>query len=49
MNRNLPDGADTQCAYDRSGVLCGAFQEHLNQPLPRQFTLFTVTGLQFLL
>ena len=33
MNLNLPDGADTQCAYGHSGVLCGACQEHLNLSL----------------
>ena len=24
INFNLPNGADTQCAYDRTGVLCGS-------------------------
>ena len=24
INFNLPDGADTQCAYNRTGVLCGS-------------------------
>ena len=33
MNLNLPDGSDTQCAYNRSGVLCGGCQEHLSLSL----------------
>ena len=33
MNINLPNGADAQCAYNRSGVLCGACQEHLSLSL----------------
>ena len=33
MNLNLPNGADAQCAYNRSGVLCGACQEHLSLSL----------------
>ena len=33
MNLNLPDGSDAQCAYDRSGVLCGGCQEHLSLSL----------------
>ena len=33
MNLNLPDGADVQCAYNRSGVLCGGCQEHLSLSL----------------
>ena len=33
MNLNLPNGADAQCAYDRSGVLCGACQKHLSLSL----------------
>ena len=33
MNLNLPDGADAQCAYNRSGVLCGGCQEHLSLSL----------------
>ena len=28
MYLNLPDGSDAQCAYNRSGVLCGGCQEH---------------------
>ena len=33
MNLNLPNGADAQCAYNRSGLLCGACQEHLSLSL----------------
>ena len=33
MNLNLPDGADAQCAYNRSGILCGGCQEHLSLSL----------------
>ena len=33
MNLNLPNGADAQCAYDRSGVLCGTCQKHLSLSL----------------
>ena len=33
MNLNLPNGADTQCAYNRRGVLCGACQLHLSLSL----------------
>ena len=33
MNLNLPDGADAQCAYNRTGVLCGACQENLSLSL----------------
>ena len=33
MNLNLPDGSDEQCAYNRSGVLCGGCQEHLSLSL----------------
>ena len=33
MNLNLPDGSDAQCAYNRSGVLCGSCQEHLSLSL----------------
>ena len=33
MNLNLPNGADAQCAHNRSGVLCGACQEHLSLSL----------------
>ena len=33
MNLNLPDGADAQCAYNRSGVLCGGCQEYLSLSL----------------
>ena len=33
MNLNLPDGSDVQCAYNRSGVLCGGCQEHLSLSL----------------
>ena len=33
MNLNLPNGADAQCAYNHSGVLCGACQEHLSLSL----------------
>ena len=34
INLNLLNGADTQCAYNRTGVLCGACQEQ-PQPLLR--------------
>ena len=27
INLNLPDGADAQCAYNRTGILCGACQQ----------------------
>ena len=33
MNLNLPDGSDAQCAYNRSGVLCGGCQEYLSLSL----------------
>ena len=33
MNLNLPDGSDAQCAYNRSGILCGGCQEHLSLSL----------------
>ena len=33
MNLNFPNGADAQCAYSRSGVLCGACQENLSLSL----------------
>ena len=33
INLNLPDGTDAQCAYNRSGVLCGGCQEHLSLSL----------------
>ena len=33
MNLNLPNGADAQCAYNRTGVLCGACQENLSLSL----------------
>ena len=33
MNLNLPGGADTQCADNRGGVLCGACREHLSLSL----------------
>ena len=33
MNLNLPDGADAQCAYNRSGVLCGGCQKHFSLSL----------------
>ena len=33
MNLNLPDGSDAQCAYNRSGILCGSCQEHLSLSL----------------
>ena len=33
MNLNLPDGADTQCAFNHSGVLCGGCQENLTLSL----------------
>ena len=33
MNLNLPDGADAQCAYNCSGVLCRTRQKHLNLSL----------------
>ena len=33
INLNLPNGADAQCAYNRSGILCGACGEHLSLSL----------------
>ena len=33
INLNLPNGADSQCAYNRTGTLCGACQEHLSLSL----------------
>ena len=33
INLNLPNGADAQCAYNRTGTLCGACQEHLSLSL----------------
>ena len=33
INLNLPNGQDAQCAYNRTGVLCGACKEHLSLSL----------------
>ena len=33
LNLNQPNGADTQCAYDRSSLLCGACQHDLSLSL----------------
>ena len=33
INFNLPKGADSQCAFDRKGVLCGACKEDLSLSL----------------
>ena len=33
INLNLPNGADAQCAYNHTGVLCGACQKHLSLSL----------------
>ena len=33
INLNVPNGADTQCAYNHTGVLCGSCQEHLSLSL----------------
>ena len=33
INLNLPNGADAQCTYNRTGTLCGACQEHLSLSL----------------
>ena len=33
INFNLPNGADSQCAYDHTGVLCGACKEDLSLSL----------------
>ena len=33
INLNVPNGADTQCAFNRTGILCGACQEHLSLSL----------------
>ena len=33
INLNLPNGADAQCAFNRSGILCGACQEQLSLSL----------------
>ena len=33
INLSLPNGSDTQCTYNRTGILCGACQEHLSLSL----------------
>ena len=33
VNFNLPKGADSQCAYNRTGILCGACKEDLSLSL----------------
>ena len=33
INLNLPNGADAQCAFNRTGTLCGGCQEHLSLSL----------------
>ena len=33
INLDLPNGADTQCAHNRRGVLCGACQDNLSLSL----------------
>ena len=33
IDLNLPNGADAQCAFNRTGILCGACQEHLSLSL----------------
>ena len=33
INFNLPNGADSQCAFDRTGVLCGACKKDLSLSL----------------
>ena len=33
INFNLPNGADSQCAHNRTGVLCGACKENLSLSL----------------
>ena len=33
INLNLPNGADAQCAYNHSGIICGACQEQLSLSL----------------
>ena len=33
MNLNIPNGADTQCAYNHSGILCGGCQENFSLSL----------------
>ena len=33
INLNLPNGADAQCAFNHTGTLCGACQEHLSLSL----------------
>ena len=33
INLNLPNGADAQCVYNHSGILCGACQEQLSLSL----------------
>ena len=33
MNLNIPNGADAQCAYNRSGILCGGCQENFSLSL----------------
>ena len=33
IDLNLPNGADMQCAYNRSGILCGSCKQHLSLSL----------------
>lgn len=33
INFNIPNGADSQCAHNRMGLLCGACQEHFSLSL----------------
>ena len=33
INLNIPNGSDTQCTYNCTGILCGACQEHLSLSL----------------
>ena len=39
INFNLPNGAETQCAYNRTGVLCGSCLEKLSLSLASSFCL----------
>ena len=51
INLNLPNGADTKCAHNRKGILCGACQDHLSLsldssrclPCPRHWPAVFVT------
>ena len=40
INFNLPNGADSQCAFDRTGTLCGACKEDLSLSLASSRCVF---------